>query len=742
MFLRRNRISPAETGTNSWIWSHRSYLEWEGASGILWIEAKPGSGKSVLAMSILKRFLQESGLDKSNHNLDRAASPGNSALISSWFYSKRDNLVAHVWMLRSILFQILEQNPSLFHHAQQIYRKRRRPSSRHGLEWEASPLNKTQWDAGDIGSVLPSISQNATTPIFCVLDGFDESADASNNQENILSLLNKLVKKSSKIKVIILSRLTVDIEKKLRKCYHIVMQDENSADVARIIDLRVQSLVKALSKDGDPSDEDTEEESSEYGEEYDEKLKQLSHGNAREGADPETRGKSQTRSLLTKKPTGPRKRQEEIFELSIDKEDREMKKIKQYLSENARGVVLWVTTVLDTLQERFRRPLYDLREVRKELERLPKDLQDLYHDIAKGLHDSLDTSQLEMARRALMWTSVVTSTRPFRVAELFDALTIDSKVDLGTNSNIYPRKIFEISSWAQARRRLQRLCGPFIEIIPPADQTHNGVPMKSTISEAHLQVQLLHQTVKDFLKDEKYAGQLYIPFQAAQKIVEEESRIYVRIALPAEARDYSPPSVRDLAQLNSIRQDVIEYLEQRRLLPFILGNYPELRAEVSNNYRFVFWRSTWTPSLTQSDVSEPNILSEGAEDVACNYFELALAQGYITATITLLHLTTPSSSRGLIYRLRLRHRLSRIALRVESQMEKTAGLATREAAETHTAVKADSANLMDGTKTKDVRGAIDAVFELGVDSGIFSKVPGSLKQYNLVHFRDRAKMLD
>ena len=733
MFLRRNRIASAEIGTNNWIWSHPSYLEWEArASEILWIEGKPGSGKSVLAMSIWKRFLQEYGLDKSNHNLDRAASPGDPALISSWFYSRRDNLVAHVWMLRSILYQILEQNPSLFPHAQHIYRKRRRLSSQNGLEWEASPLNKTQWDPADIGSVLPSISQNPTTPIFCVLDGFDASADGSNNQENVLSLLNKLVKSSSKIKVIILSRLTVDIEKKLRKCYHIVMQDENSADVAQIIDVRVQSLIKALRQD-DSSDEDTEEESRDDDDEGDDdddddedkKLRHVSHGDGREAVDPRTREKSHKRSLPMRKPTGPNKCRQEVFEPSDDKEDREMKKIQQYLLENARGVVLWVTTVLDTLQEKFRRPLYDLREIRKELERLPKDLKDLYHDIAKGLHNSLDTSELEMARRALMWTSVVSSTRPFHVTELFDALTIDSKVDPDINSDIYPRRIFAIRSWTQARRKLQRLCGPFIDVIPLADpdRTHNEWPTKSSIIGIDQEVQLLHQTVKDFLEDERRAGQLYFTFQSAQNLVEEESRIYVRIAIPAKAKDYSPLPVRDFRQWTSSRQDVIEYLEQRRLLPFILGNYPRLKGEVSGNNLLIAGRNRLKLNLARSAyIPEPEVLAIPrepqpgfAEEIVpgeatffgSEYIEVAWTQGYITAARTLLHLTTLSPFRGVLSDAGLRISLLQMAHRIHTDV----------------AVKADSASLVDRNQIKtavDFLSALQGVKELlGIDLYLF-----------------------
>ena len=58
MFDRRDQITRAETGTNEWIWSYGPYVEWATeASGILWIQGKPGSGKSVLAKSILERFM-------------------------------------------------------------------------------------------------------------------------------------------------------------------------------------------------------------------------------------------------------------------------------------------------------------------------------------------------------------------------------------------------------------------------------------------------------------------------------------------------------------------------------------------------------------------------------------------------------------------------------------------------------------------------------------------------------------
>jgi hypothetical protein len=49
MFDRRDQITRAETGTNEWIWSCPPYVKWATeASGILWIQGKPGMGNLFL----------------------------------------------------------------------------------------------------------------------------------------------------------------------------------------------------------------------------------------------------------------------------------------------------------------------------------------------------------------------------------------------------------------------------------------------------------------------------------------------------------------------------------------------------------------------------------------------------------------------------------------------------------------------------------------------------------------------
>ena len=78
----------------------------------LWIQRKPGGGKSVLAKSIQNRF--------SNSDNSSMVSISAQIIVGGWYYSVRESLRAHSMMLRSLLFQVLEQDRSLFRYIQNI----------------------------------------------------------------------------------------------------------------------------------------------------------------------------------------------------------------------------------------------------------------------------------------------------------------------------------------------------------------------------------------------------------------------------------------------------------------------------------------------------------------------------------------------------------------------------------------------------------------------------------------------
>jgi ABC-type dipeptide/oligopeptide/nickel transport system ATPase component len=122
MFARRDQVVFAESGTNEWIWSFPPYVQWVSEqSSVLWIQGKPGSGKSVLAKTTLSR-LTSGPAALSAHSCHVT---GTSSLIGSWFYSWRggDEGTSHVSMLRSILYQLLDQDRSLFPYFRDSYRR-------------------------------------------------------------------------------------------------------------------------------------------------------------------------------------------------------------------------------------------------------------------------------------------------------------------------------------------------------------------------------------------------------------------------------------------------------------------------------------------------------------------------------------------------------------------------------------------------------------------------------------------
>ncbi len=424
--LRRDGIATAEVGTNHWIWSNYAYRNWKGApSGLLWIQGKPGSGKSVLAKSIQKHLLQSAE--------SKCVSIRAEPIVGSWFYSTRHGLESHDLMLRSLLLQILEQERSLF--SQVKLRKPHGPFHSH-CYWETEVLMEALLHL--------KVPGKDTAPICCIVDGLDESKDDTRFAFKIGSFFNGLLEQPSRFKIIVLSRPISKLEKAFRQSHRIILQEANFSDINKIINAGLILLARALDSD-DSSDEDSD-------------FLPIRSGASTAFDDEQP---------AVKEPRKGLKRLGGLFKKAKSEEQKRLQKIRKYLTQHASGVILWVTTVLKELEKRAREPLCDLKTVESELYRLPRDLTELYKKIVSDLQDTLGNSSdsLVKARRALVWVSVATSIRPLQLQELLDALAIGTD---GTTS-------MKVHSWSSFYRQLQRLCGPFIEVIRPADRADDDV---------------------------------------------------------------------------------------------------------------------------------------------------------------------------------------------------------------------------------------------------------------------------
>ncbi|KAH8745002.1 hypothetical protein F5883DRAFT_588400, partial [Diaporthe sp. PMI_573] len=364
---RRNEVVNPEPGTTDWLWEHQEYGRWRNqAAGILWIEGKPGSGKSVLAKSIL------------GQGLSKLSSASKDGIICDWFYTTRggDLLMAHRSLMRSILFQLLKQRPSLFHHFADEYR--------------AAPPGTSEWVQVDsMKRILTSIATSGQHAI-CVVDAMDESEDefqAEIQRKDVIQYFRSLTvdPSVSRMKFIILSRPTSDIEEEFwklnvgKEVSHIIMEIENTKAIELVADAGIRMIRQALHP-----------------------LQTPFAGHS-----------------LSKVPQG----------LDPDDEDQFCADTRSFLVKNAQGVILWVSVVIKSLISSIELSRSTFPELRQEMEALPVDIDKLYLRIFTSLLAKLDDKGKAKARAALMWVSFANTIGSFNLFQLHEALAIPPSVE-------------------------------------------------------------------------------------------------------------------------------------------------------------------------------------------------------------------------------------------------------------------------------------------------------------------------
>ena len=480
-------------------------------------------------------------------------------------------------MLRAIVYQILDQEPDYFWYLTEIYR---------GSDPFAA-LQGSVWSIDGLMRVLERIVLNVerARPVFCVLDGLDESENqahsSSDSLTNLLGFFDGLARRSKGFKIIVLGRSHPDIDHKLKNHNRIVMQEVNKSDVVTVVDRGISSLLTVLYSD-DSSDEEAT----------------FTHSQGMRGSE---------RTAL--------------------------EGIRSHLLNEADGVILWVKVCLSTLEARALEPFCSLEDLELEIHILPFKMVELYERIMIKLKESLKSpSSRALAFRAILWVRVAAESRRLRTQELSDALTIPNDVDSALRSATDPfRRAIGARSQGSLRRQLQRLCGPFVEYTQPRA---NSVQGESTVGKADReeQVHLAHQTAKEFLEKSPLADFLRIP-PNAHEIIQDESKAYIRISFPASDSSYDPIPQPSGSPSESGITAILEYLEHKPLLSFVCNSFPELKANIPGRYRRIFQNAVNPP---ESDRAILQVLAEKFFFIGCgNGWATALENLFILQTIDL-----------------------------------------------------------------------------------------------------------
>ena len=535
-------------GTNQWILKHPAYLKWiRSDGGLLWIQGKPGSGKSTLAKSIQNHL-------KSISDQELLVATSTSSIVGDHFFSERHarKSTSHITMLKSLIYQILNQDHAVFETVRPYFRE---------LGYETlKAYADHRWPLGELEQLLHCISSTKSSQIFLILDALDESdeyieeeqanGDSGIDRSRVFSRLAQFAR--NRLKILALSRPSRDVHQSFKYCHKIILEDVNKGDILSIIQTGLGSLRQSMQSYS--SDEDDPAESGEESHDFQRSL----HIGSRD-------------VLGANFP---------------DSEELELAAIRKYLLNHADGVILWVVLVLAELKREVSNEFFSFQDLRAKLVRLPTRLDSLYSHIVERLCRKHDDTRIEKARRILMW--VTYARRPLTLDEFREAIAIPLELeeDGGTQAaqvlanSEDPIAVNRVrGSWKQFERGVTELCGCFIETVP--DLSRPSVFSQGTrVIKATDTVQLLHQTVKDFLCHPR-SQPFYMPADRSQNTIDQATLRYLELTFPPVSTSYFKiESTEEWRENDYI--DFLRYLENK---PFV--NYALRHVDLSRTHDFL-----------------------------------------------------------------------------------------------------------------------------------------------------------
>ena len=443
-----------------------------------------------------------------------------------------------------------------------------------------------------------------------VFDAIDESDD-----DRMVKLAESLVNDPrSRTKVIFLSRPMVQFETAFWESRQLVLQKENQGDIQKAVKHGLDKL-NSIVYEGEPDDDGGLPIRTHAA------LRQAQSNRIRTPHMPKGGGKGAEPSGfkniimrarapkdLTSRPTQPSQRTpQERLEGSENGLRSGLDVVERQVVDRADGVMLWVVLVFENLYTfalaKGAPPLED--ELLSIVDQFPRELNDFYGHMVEKLTNSMSRKELETVHSTLKWVNLASQHKRFTVGELWDALAVDEWVKHRSSTHTEAHPIFgSRKPWYEFQTFLRQLSGSFVEILPPTKMTtimkkQNPLPhqhrldgtihrlwgsltkhiwpTRDTVTEdgdlvdmsEDSVVQLMHQTVKDFLTSpERTGGNFSLSEDDISEEVLQASTTYVKLALSDDLyslRSFGPDT---RARWSTFAAKAVRYLDDFRLLPF------------------------------------------------------------------------------------------------------------------------------------------------------------------------------
>ncbi|KAK1236874.1 hypothetical protein MKX08_007822 [Trichoderma sp. CBMAI-0020] len=204
---RHATIKTQHSKTCQWLLSHPKYVEWlepihfTSHHGFLWINGKPGAGKSTLM-----KFAYTYAKKKWKATAD--------ATVISFFFNARGVQLekSTEGMYRSLLFQVIQEFPDVLHDSDHIFQAR---------------LNQATWDIETLQALFThAVTKLGQRQITCFIDALDECdiSEVENMVEYFEDLGDQAAESQTKIYICFSSRHYPHIE--IRNGLKLTLEDQ------------------------------------------------------------------------------------------------------------------------------------------------------------------------------------------------------------------------------------------------------------------------------------------------------------------------------------------------------------------------------------------------------------------------------------------------------------------------------------------------------------------------------------